>query len=152
MLVVLIVLVMDTKMVLSLIPICNLNAISKKIPKTNVTEPTNIEIFKYFVGSMSFLITWDNIKNKPTTVSGYKITDVYTKEEVDQRLKNISSSGDGVVVDTVSWYKVLDTPTTISGYGITDVYTKAEIDTMISTADISIDEDELNAMLAEILG
>ena len=104
-------------------------------------------------------LSWNNIKNKPTTISGYGITDayikseVYTKTEVDERLRNISSSDSesGGQVDVLSWYKVVDTPTSISGYGINDAYTKTEIDNMLSNARVSIDEDELNAMLAEVL-
>jgi hypothetical protein len=35
------------------------------MPKINKTPPSSIEIFKYLVVSISFLITWDNIKSKP---------------------------------------------------------------------------------------
>ena len=35
------------------------------MPKISETVPKTIEIFKYFVSSISFLIVWDNIKNKP---------------------------------------------------------------------------------------
>lgn len=114
------------------------NDIDDKLTNLNIPEQSSL--------------SWDDIKNKPTTVSGFQITDVYTKDEIDQRLKNISSSeNSGVQIDTISWYKVLDTPTTISGYGVTDVYNKTEIDTMLSSTTINIDEDELNAMLAEVL-
>ena len=104
--------------------------------------------------------SWDNIKNKPTTIAGYGITDVYTKsdiytkKEVDDRLKNLSSSGDGVNVDILSWYKVVDTPNSISGYGIEDAYTKEEINQMLSdtgSVDVPIDEEEFDEMLATIL-
>lgn len=102
-------------------------------------------------------ISWESVKNKPTTVGGYGITDsytkndVYTKTEIDDILKNLSHSGDVGQVDTLSWYKVVNTPTSISGYGITDAYTKTEIDTMLTTSSININEDELNAMLTEVL-
>lgn len=68
MLVELIELLMEQKTVLSSIPIWVLNIISKAIPKTNKTEPITIEIFKYLVTSISFLIVWDNIKNNPKRV------------------------------------------------------------------------------------
>lgn len=114
------------------------NEIDNKLANLDISEQTNL--------------SWENITGKPTTVSGYKISDVYTKNEVDQKLKNISSSGDGgAQVDTISWYKVVDTPTTIDGYGLEDVYSKTEIDSMLSSAEVNIDEDELNAMLAEVL-
>ena len=70
--------------------------------------------------------------------------------------------------DTIKWENIIGTPTTIGGYGITDaytvdeVYTKDEVDDKIDDIEISggtssggntnIDEDELNDMLADILG
>ena len=58
-------LVIDTKMVLSFIPICSLNKTSSRIPEINKTVPVMIEITRYLVVLISFLIVWDNIKNKP---------------------------------------------------------------------------------------
>ena len=58
-------LVMEQKTVLSPIPICNLKITSSKIPKINKTTPKIIEIFKYFLVFMFFLINCDKIKNKP---------------------------------------------------------------------------------------
>ena len=52
-----------------------------------------------------------------TTLSGYGITDAYTKTEV-----NTALSGKA------------DTATTLSGYGITDAYTKTETDNAITAA------------------
>ena len=66
MLVELMVLDMAQNTVLSLMPICSLNMISKRIPKTNKTAPIIIEIFRYFVTSISLSITWDKIRNNPT--------------------------------------------------------------------------------------
>lgn len=57
--------VIEQNTVLSPMPICNLKITSSIIPKINKTAPKPIEIFKYFVVSISFLITWDNIRNKP---------------------------------------------------------------------------------------
>lgn len=65
MLVVLIELVIDAKIVLSLMPICNLKMTSRMIPKSNVAKPVAIEILRYFVVSISFSINWDKIKNNP---------------------------------------------------------------------------------------
>ena len=58
-------LVIEQNIVLSPMPICSLKITSSKIPKINKTAPKPIEIFKYLVVSMSFLISWDNIKNNP---------------------------------------------------------------------------------------
>ena len=85
-------------------------------------------------------------------------------------------SEDGTIqVDMLPWSRISDTPSTLQGYGITNAYTKTEVDEMISNIDISdidtytkseidaklsnitatgvdINEDELNAMLAEVFG
>jgi hypothetical protein len=62
----------------------------------------------------------------------------------------------GTISGPVTWGDILDKPTTRSGYNIQDVYTMVEVDTKLSNLDISddinINEDELNAMLSEILG
>jgi len=52
---------------------------------------------------------WANITSTPTTLSGYGITDAYTKD-------NLGTSGGAVV----HWDNLTATPTTLSGYGITD--------------------------------
>lgn len=63
--------------------------------------------------------------------------------------------------DAIRWEDILNTPTTIEGYGITDAYTDVEVDEKIENIEISgggsggsvtIDEDKLNDMLADILG
>lgn len=53
--------------------------------------------------------------DKATTLSGYGITDAYTKTEADSALASKA-----------------DKATTLSGYGIADAYTKTEIDTALS--------------------
>ena len=78
MLVELMVLDMAQNTVLSLMPICSLNMISKRIPKTNKTAPIIIEIFRYFVTSISLSITWDKIRNnhtKPKNIMSFPFED-----------------------------------------------------------------------------
>lgn len=62
---------------------------------------------------------------------------------------------------TIAWKNITDTPTTIEGYGITDVYTMIEVDNKIDNIEIgdgvptggmTINEQELNTMLDEVLG
>lgn len=53
-------------------------------------------------------VDWSNVLSKPTTISGYGITDH-------------------------SWTNLLSKPTTLSGFGITDAYTKTESDTNYTT-------------------
>ncbi len=78
-----------------------------------------------------------------TTISGYGITDAYTKIEVDTAL-----SGKAATATTISGYGITDaytktevdtalggkanTATTLSGYGINDAYTKTETDSAIT--------------------
>lgn len=54
--------------------------------------------------------------NSATTLSGYGITDAYTKTEVNTALG-----------------KKANTATSLSGYGITDAYTKTEVDNKVTT-------------------
>ena len=74
-------------------------------------------------------LPWERISNTPTTLHGYGLTsDVaskyYNKAEVDQKISNIA---------------------------LGDVYTKTEVDAIIASVQFNIDEDEFNAMLAEVL-
>ena len=112
-------------------------------------------------------VEWDDVKNTPTTISGYGIADVYSKTEVDnlvenfdehiqntiihvtQEDKNLWNSFSGV--SEVEWDDVKNTPTTVSGYGITDAYTKSETDSLlipfenhIEDSIIHISQDERN--------
>lgn len=73
------------------------------------------------------VLPWGRISDIPTTLREHNIQDAYTKAEVDFMLENFVS---------------------------TDVYTKAEIDEKfnnITVSGVDIDEEELNAMLAEVL-
>ena len=63
----------------------------------------------------------------PTTLSGYGITNAYTKTEVDTALTNATGG-------VVTFASVTAKPTTISGYGILDAYTKTQVDTAITNA------------------
>lgn len=77
-----------------------------------------------------------------TTLSGYGITDAYTKTEVDSKLSGKASnanslSGYGIEdaytktqVDT-ELAKKAPKATTVAGYGISDAYTKTETNTQI---------------------
>lgn len=62
--------------------------------------------------------------------------------------------------DTVRWQDITGTPNTLGGYGIIDAYTDEEIDDKLKNIDVSggsgggsvtIDENELDNMLADIL-
>lgn len=75
--------------------------------------------------------TFASLTSKPTTISGYGITDAYTKTESDKKYQpvgNYSSAG-----HTHTFASLTSKPTTLSGYGITDAYTKTESDGKYST-------------------
>ena len=74
-----------------------------------------------------------NKANKATTLAGYEISDAYTKEEVDEKIPNVSGKA--------------DKSTTLEGYGITDAYTKTEVDSKIP--DISGKADSENVYTKE---
>lgn len=101
-------------------------------------------------------VRWQDITGTPTSIEGYGITDAYTANEIDAKMDNIN----------VNWDNVTNTPTTVGGYGIADAYTtsdvynKTEVDNKLSNIEISggggggsvtINEDELNKMLEDIL-
>ena len=64
----------------------------------NATTATNLQTARLiagtsFDGSTDINITFANISTKPTTISGYGITDVYTKAEVGTLTEFITNLG-----------------------------------------------------------
>ena len=57
----------------------------------------------------------DGIRNKPTTVAGFGLTDVYTKSQADNLINAKATKA-----------------TTLSGYGITDAYTISQADALLN--------------------
>ena len=92
---------------------------------------------------------WYDIINTPTTLSGYGITDVYSKIELDTKfatkqnalvsgtsIKTIlgqSLLGSGDLTLSVKFSDVINKPTTLAGYGINNAYTKSETDLTLAT-------------------
>lgn len=87
-------------------------------------------------------LDWSRISNTPTTLGGYGITNAYTKTEVDAKVANVT-------VNNVYTKDEIDLM--LESYVSDDVYTKAEVDALIASISVDIDEEELNAMLAEVL-
>ena len=82
--------------------------------------------------------TFASLTNKPTTISGYGITDAYTKKESDGKYatKATTLKGYGITdayTKTESDGKYATKATTLAGYGITDAYTKTESDGKYAT-------------------
>lgn len=90
-------------------------------------------------------VSWNNVTGKPSTIYGYGITDAYTKTEIDEKLKNVSTTSSNIFVqedepanakDGSLWVDIDDG---FSGSGD------------FGGGDITIDEDELNSMLEDVL-
>lgn len=92
-------------------------------------------------GGTADAVAWQNVTDKPTTLSGYGITDAaplnhnhdssyykksetYSKTEID---------GKGYLTEHQDISGKADKATTLSGYGITNAYTKTEVDGKLSS-------------------
>ena len=113
-------------------------------------------------------LPWSRVSETPTTLRGYGITDAYTKTEVDQKVANITVNN---VYTKNEVYNKTEIDTKLANFVSDDVYTKTEInnnfytqthinnnfytktevDALLATVKVEIDENELNAMLAEVL-
>lgn len=117
---------------------------------SNYSPPTN----------PSTTADWSEIKNKPTTLTGYQIkdevqdminnskNDIYTKSQIDSMLENFTQADVYTKSEIDAKFEDID----VSGI---DTYTKDEIDEKIkniTTSSIDINEEELNNMLIEVLG
>ena len=100
--------------------------------------------------------TFASLTGKPTTLSGYGITDAATAAQgalADTALQSFTVtqamvtahqaaltitesqiSDLGSYLTTVAYADLTSTPTTIAGYGLTDAYTKTQTDSLVSTA------------------
>lgn len=88
-------------------------------------------------GNITIEPEFSSILNKPTTLSGYGITDAQDLFVSGVDIKTINGSsilGGGNINLASTWTSVSEKPTTISGFGITDAYIKSEIDTKFSDA------------------
>lgn len=92
----------------------------------------------------------------------------YSKSQIDSIISELEYDPSTGENESVAWSQITGKPTTLSGYGVksevqamidtsrnemlaSDIYTRAEIDALIASVQISIDEEELNAMLKEVL-
>lgn len=87
-------------------------------------------------------LSWHRISDTPTTLSGYGITNAYTKTEIDNKIAN-------VIVNNVYTKNEIDEM--LEGFVSDDVYTKAEVDALIASIQININKEELDTMLTAVL-
>jgi hypothetical protein len=71
--------------------------------------------------SSSATVTWGDIAGKPTTVSGFGLTDAVATG---------SSYSNPAWLTSLAWSKLTGTPTTISGYGLTDAASLSSANTL----------------------
>ena len=93
-------------------------------------------------GDISNNVSWSNVSGKPTTLSGFGITDgVKTSDVVTtataNKLLKLNSSGKLPAditgsAGSVAWSDVTGKPTTLSGFGITDGVTTSALNTAIN--------------------
>ena len=75
----------------------------------------------------------------------------YSDNNGDYSDNNNGSNNNNIIVGTLAWENITNKPTTRDGYNIRDVYTKTEVNEQINGMDLTIDEQELNDMLENIL-
>ena len=80
--------------------------------------------------------SFSSITSKPTTLSGYGITDAVNQSRtltINGVTYDLSANRSWTIATGASsWASITGKPTTVSGYGITDVYTDTEIDNFFS--------------------
>lgn len=79
-------------------------------------------------GGTADSVDWSNVQNKPTTLEGYGITDVYKKTEVYSKTE---IDDKGFLTEHQDISGKADKATTLQGYGITDAYTQTQTDAKI---------------------
>lgn len=100
---------------------------------------------------------WSRIVGTPNTLAGYGITDTYTAKQIDEKIANVqvgSVSWNNITQKPELYTKTeiddklknLDVDIDLTNY-----YTKSEVDSLLSSAQLEIDETELNNMLTEVL-
>jgi len=119
------------------------------------TIPSNVSDLTNDTGFITG-IDFASITSKPTTLSGYGITDAATAAQgalADTALQSYTVTQSDVTahqaallitesqisdlqsyLTSVAFADLTTAPTTVAGYGITDVYTKTETDSAVSTA------------------
>jgi hypothetical protein len=75
-----------------------------------------------FDGTANINIPFSGLSSIPTTISGFGITDAYTKTAVDTALAlKATASSLATVATSGSFADLINKPTTLSGYGVTSV-------------------------------
>jgi hypothetical protein len=101
-------------------------SVSNYVVKSSISSVKVEDSDKLDGNDSGYYLDWNNTTNKPTTISGYGITDAYTKTEVDNKLngkananldnvsdntildklKNVDGSGSGLDSDTLDGYNI----------------------------------------------
>lgn len=81
------------------------------------------------------MLSWNRITNTPNTLSGYGISNAYTKSEVDSKIANVS-------VNNV--YTKGEIDTMLKDFVSDDVYTKTELDSKVQEINSTISDIQTN--------
>lgn len=86
-------------------------------------------------------LSWLRIEDTPTTLEGYKISNAYSKTEIDLKLSNIER-------EPVKWTDVTFKPTNLQGYGLDDdVYTKTQSENLFYKKEDTMTKDAINILV-----
>lgn len=94
-----------------------------------LNKEDDLQLFKAVSALAGAAADFRKLLNKPTTLGGYGITDVYTADYMDGLLRRYAVEG-----HTHAFSSLTGTPTTVNGYGITDVYTKAQANSAFASS------------------
>jgi hypothetical protein len=91
-----------------------------------LNKEDDLQLFKAVSALAGAAADFRKLLNKPTTLGGYGITDVYTADYMDGLLRRYAVDG-----HTHTFSSLTGKPTTLGGYGITDVYTAQYMDELL---------------------
>lgn len=92
-----------------------------------LNKEDDLQLFKAVSALAGAAADFRKLLNKPTTLGGYGITDVYTADYMDGLLRRYAVEG-----HTHTFSSLTGKPTTLGGYGITDVYTAGYMDGLLA--------------------
>ena len=90
------------------------NSVSWNVVSDKPTIPTKISQLENDSGYL-YSVSWDIIESKPSTVSGYGITDAYTKTETDGKIAAIPEQVNADWNSSSGKSQILNKPTVMSG-------------------------------------
>ena len=100
------------------------------------TIPSNVNNPNENMTGWVNVAAWSNIKNKPTTVAGYGITDAYTKTEVNTAIANATPTIPNATETTAGKAKIATTAIAKAGVNDTDIITAKKLRDALNASDV----------------